>query len=135
MLLHAHCEGLLDLGGDILDIRWWRKANLVVEHVARKLRIQAREHQYQFNLALLDYGADQMAFNLHHKQTESLRNQLLSELLPWVPTGRQAQLIANEEMRNTYVKRFSDPRSEKGKEAIRKQLAKWGKSYVRRFAP
>ena len=124
---------MLDLGGDVLEARWWKRAGLVADYVLRRLRIQMYEHKLHFNLALLDYSTSESTFALHHKQAEMARNNIVHELMPWLEAGPKTIQETVEVMRKQYLKHFADPQSEKGKEAIRKQLMKWGKSYVRRF--
>ncbi len=124
---------MLDLGGDVLEARWWKRAGLVADYVLRRLRARVYEHKFQFNLALLDYFTSESTFNLHHKQAEMARNNIVHELMPWLEVGSKTIQESMEAMRKQYLKRFADPQSEEGKEAIRKQLMKWGPSYAKRF--
>jgi len=124
---------MIDIGGDVLDANWWRRAVLVSEHVLRQLRVRIHEHKLQINLALLDYATEDRVFDRHNKQAEMARNNIVQDLMPWVPVGPTTVKDSIAVMREQYVKHFADPQSEKGKEAIRKQLEKWGPSYARRF--
>lgn len=124
---------MLDLGGDVLEARWWKRAGLVADYVLRRLRTQVYEHKLQFNLALLDYNTSETTFALHHRQAEIARNSIVHELMPWLEIGPKTIQASMEAMRKQYLKYFADPRSEKGKEAIRKQLMRWRSSHARRF--
>lgn len=119
---------MLDLGGDVLEVRWWKRAGLVADYVLRCLRTRVYEHKLHFNLALLDYSTDESTFALHHKQAEMARNNVVHELMPWLEVGPKTIQATVEVMRKQYLQHFADPQSEKGKEAIRKQLMKWGLS-------
>ena len=123
---------MLDLGGDVLEARWWKRAGLVADYVLRRLRAQVYEHKLQFNLALLDYSTSEQTFALHHKQAEMARNSVVHELMPWLDVGPKTIQETIAAMRKQYLKHFPDPQSAKGKEAIHKQLMKWGPSYARR---
>lgn len=117
----------------MLTINWWRKANIIADHVVHKLRAKLYEQRIQFNLALLSYDNEQQTFDLHRRQYNYSRNKFVQELMPWLDTGPLSEQASVAMMRKQYVKTFADPQSEKGKRAIHKQLEKWGKSYVRRF--
>jgi len=124
---------MMDIGGDVLNANWWRRAVLVTDYILRQLKVKVHEHKLQINLAMLDYNTPGQTFDRHHRQAEMIRNGIVQELMPWVPVGPTTMKESIESMRKQYVKHFADPQSEKGKEAIRKQLEKWGPSYVRRF--
>jgi hypothetical protein len=120
---------MLDLSDDVLADRWWTKAMLVTDYLARKLMAKVYEHKFQFNLALLDYDTSEHTFKLHEEQAEMARNSVISKLLPWVSVGPQDKREIVADMRRRYLQRFADPQSEKGKAAIARQLAKWGKKH------
>lgn len=115
---------MLDLGGNILDPHWWRKAVIVSDYLQQELQLKVLEHRFLFNLALLDYDTPTQTFNLHNRQAEQARNGMLECLMPWVDS---AKLLRDSltQMRETYVAHFSDPQSEEGRRAIAKQLAIW----------
>lgn len=125
MLIQAHCKGLLDLGGDILDPHWWKKAVLVSDYLQRELRAKLYEYTFQFNLALLDYETSQQTFDMHHRQAEGARNNMIECLMPWVEAGPKTLKESLKLMRQQYVQRLADPSSKKGQAAIAKQLRKW----------
>jgi len=122
---------MLDFKGDILSGRWWQRAAMVSDYLLRKLRARAYEYKFNYNLALLSYDTTRPTFDLHFKQAEIARNSAINELMPWLDTGPKTVEETVAEMRRRYLKRFPDPRSKKGKEAIRKQLMKWGSHYAR----
>lgn len=124
-MIYAYCEGMLDLQGSTLDPKWWQKVHIVTDYAARKLRTKLFEYKHDFNMALIGYDTEESTFKLHHQQSEMLRNSIAEELMPWVDVGPKTLKEAVGGMRAEYLKRFPDPRSEKGKEAIKKQLAIW----------
>lgn len=124
-MLHAYCQGMLNLDGDPLDPSWWRRVKLCCNVAARQLRVRMYEYKHELNVAVLSYDNSDSAFRLHREQAEALRNAITGELMPWVPTGPKSMKEAAISMREEYIRRFSDPRSEKGRAAIAKQLAAW----------
>lgn len=125
MLIQAHCKGLLDLGGDVLDPLWWKKAIIVSDFLKRETRAKLYEYKFQFNLALLDYSTMQQTFDLHHRQAEHARNYMVECLMPWVEAGPKSLKESVDRMRETYLERFADPSSPEGQAAVAKQLRKW----------
>lgn len=76
-------------------------------------------------MAMLDYSTNDATINLHCRQAERLRSSITDELMPWANIGPRTAAERIAAMRERYVRRFADPRSEKGKKAVAKQLRIW----------
>jgi len=92
--------------------------------VERKIDVQLQEYKHQFNMSVLNYASEQETFDLHNKQGSRIRDSIADVLLPWVDRAKSASESVAA-MRREYVRRLSDPSSEKGKAAIAEQRRIW----------
>lgn len=111
MLLRAHVAGALDLGkADVLDPRWWKKAEFIMQELERTDDIQLEEYEYRINLALIDQSSEEEVLKMALDATEATCHRMEALVRPWLvdtPTTDLHDTIKT--MRDQYVEIFGDP--------------------------
>lgn len=111
MLLRAHVAGALDLSkADVLDPRWWKRAEFIIQEFERQAELKLDEYEYQLSLALIDHSAGEEVLKVTLDTAENLCNKFEQDLRPWdatAATGDLRDTIAD--MKARYIEVFGDP--------------------------